>query len=94
MARLTLILLLTCTSFLSVNAQTASLSGNVKDTVQNEAVKNVVIALLYPNDSVLYKFTRTDANGKFTFKNILAGNYIIMATHPYFADIIFIFSCL
>lgn len=89
MARLTLILFFICTSFLNANAQTASLSGNVKDTVQNEAVKNVVIALLHPTDSVLYKFTRTDANGKFTFKNINTGNYIIMATHPYFADIIF-----
>jgi len=89
MARLTLIFLFICTTFVKLNAQTVSLTGNVKDTIQNKTVQNVVIALLNPKDSILYKFTRTDANGKFTFKNILAGNYIIMATHPYFADIIF-----
>lgn len=89
MARLTLIFFLTCISFFTSNAQSVSVSGNVKDTIQDKAVQNVVIALLHPKDSVLYKFTRTDANGKFTFTNILAGNYIIMATHPYFADIVF-----
>lgn len=89
MARLTLIFFLTCISFYTSNAQSVSVSGNVKDTIQDKAVQNVVIALLHPKDSVLYKFTRTDANGKFTFTNILAGNYIIMATHPYFADIVF-----
>lgn len=89
MTRLTLIVFFICSTFLKLNAQTTNLSGNVEDTIQNKAVQNAVIALLNPKDSVLYKFTRTDANGKFSFKDILSGDYIVMATHPYFADIVF-----
>lgn len=69
-------------------AQTITLSGSVKDTIQNKAVQNAVVMLLTPVDSVLYKFARTDIDGKYSFKNIKAGNYILMTTHPYFADFV------
>ena len=46
-----------------------------------------MIALLTPKDSILYKFTRTDAAGKFILKDVKPGNYILMTTHPYFADL-------
>ena len=51
-------------------------------------VKNAVIALLTPKDSILYKFTRTDAAGKFILKDVKPGKYILMTTHPYFADLL------
>ncbi len=70
-------------------AQTISISGSVADTNQNKGVKNAVVALLSTKDSVLYKFARTDADGKYSFKNIKAGDYVVMTTHPYFADVIF-----
>ena len=47
-----------------------------------------MVALLTVKDSVLYKFTRTDASGKYLFQNIKPGNYILLSTHPYFADMI------
>ena len=76
--------------FITVNikAQTPSVSGTIKDTTQNKGLQNAVIVLLTPKDSVLYKFTRSDANGNYYFKSIKPGNYIMMSTHPYFADMV------
>ncbi len=82
-------LFITVLSVSQTQSQTVSLSGKVTDTIQNKAVQNAVIALIYPKDSVLYKFTRTDANGNFSFKNLVGGSYIMMTTHPYFADVVF-----
>ena len=70
-------------------AQNISVSGSVADTSEKKGIRNAVVALLSTKDSVLYKFTRTDANGKYTFKNVKAGEYVVMTTHPYFADVIF-----
>ena len=50
--------------------QNATISGTVKDTIKQKGVQNAVIALLTPKDSILYKFTRSDASGNYTFKNI------------------------
>ncbi len=73
---------------IKTQAQTIFVSGSVADTMQNKGVKNAVVALLYTKDSLLYKFTRTDANGKYSFKNIKAGEFMVMTTHPYFADVV------
>ena len=70
-------------------AQNISVSGSVADTSEKKGIRNAVVALLSTKDSVLYKFTRTDANGKYAFKNVKAGEYVVMTTHPYFADVIF-----
>ncbi len=70
-------------------SQTITASGIVQDTINQKGVQNAVVALLYVKDSVLYKFTRTDADGKFSIINLKAGDYILMTTHPYFADVIF-----
>ncbi|HMJ48931.1 MAG TPA: TonB-dependent receptor [Ferruginibacter sp.] len=73
---------------ISARAQTISVSGSVSDTIQKKGVQNAVVLLLTPVDSVLYKFARTDAKGNYSFKNIRDGNYILMTTHPYFADFV------
>ena len=83
-ALLSLLLLLSVNTY----AQNASASGTISDTSSKKGVQNAVVALLSPKDSVLYKFTRTDANGKYSFANIQQGNYIMLTTHPYFADVI------
>lgn len=71
---------------LSVMSQKISVSGNLTDKSDAKPVKNAVIALLTPKDSILYKFIRTDATGNFTLQNIKPGNYIIITTHPFYAD--------
>jgi Outer membrane protein beta-barrel family len=69
-------------------AQPASMRGTLNDQNENKPVQNAVVALLTPKDSILYKFVRSDAGGKFAFRDIAPGDYILMTTHPYYADIL------
>lgn len=69
-----------------IKIQAQTVTGSIADTVQNKAVSNAVVILLSPGDSILYKFTRTDSKGNYSFRNIKDGNYILMTTHPFFAD--------
>ena len=69
-------------------AQLAKVTGSVSDANEKKPIKNAVIALLIPKDSILYKFTRSDPDGKYLINNVKPGNYILMTTHPYFADVI------
>src|ERR687890_669509 len=69
-------------------AQLSKVSGSVNDPNENKSVQNAVIALLIPKDSILYKFTRSNADGKYSLKNVKPGKYILMTTHPYFADLL------
>ncbi|MCX6314443.1 MAG: outer membrane beta-barrel protein [Sphingobacteriales bacterium] len=72
----------------NIQAQQASFSGTVTDTIQKKPVKNVVVALLHPGDSILLRFTRTDASGNYHINQLPFGQYILLTTHPYFADMI------
>nr|WP_315247995.1 outer membrane beta-barrel family protein [uncultured Flavobacterium sp.] len=67
-------------------SQKTNLSGVLTDESENTPIHNSVVALLTPKDSILYKFTRSDKEGKFSIKNIKAGNYILMTTHRQYAD--------
>ncbi len=68
--------------------QSVTVSGSVKETSEKKPIKNAVVALLTVKDSVLYRFARTNADGSFQLKNVKPGNYIIMTTHPYYADLL------
>lgn len=67
-------------------AQLSKVSGNVKDTVANISVKNAVVLLLSPKDSVLKQFTRTKDDGSYVFKELQQDKYILMVMHPLFGD--------
>jgi hypothetical protein len=69
-----------------VKAQT--LSGKMFDSTNNKAVPYAVVAVLKPVDSILMKFIRTDKEGKFSLKNIPVGKYILMISHPVYADFV------
>ncbi len=71
---------------LSISAQT--ISGKIVDTSGKKNISNAVVALLTTTDSVLYKFTRTNTEGKFEIKNATSGKYIMLITHPYYANYI------
>src|SRR6476620_1956249 len=77
-ALFTSIIILAFSSF----AQISKVSGSLNDLNENKPVKNAVIALLIPKDSILYKFSRSDAEGRYVLKNVKPGNYILMTTHP------------
>jgi hypothetical protein len=69
-------------------SQLSKVSGTVNDPNENKPVQNAVIALLILEDSILYKFTRSNNDGKYTLKDVKPGKYILMTTHPYFADLL------
>lgn len=71
---------------LLIYAQT--ITGVISDTANKKLVSNAVVAILNPVDSTLYKFVRTDKDGHFKLTNINKGKYILMFTHPVFADLL------
>ena len=88
MKKLIALILTSFTLLFSANAQLLKVSGAVNDKDENRSVANAVIALLTPKDSILYKFARADATGKFMIQNVKPGSYILMTTHPYYADLL------
>lgn len=67
-------------------SQKTNLSGILTDESEKTPIYNSVVALLTPKDSILYKFTRSDKEGKFNIKNVKTGTYILMTTHSQYAD--------
>jgi hypothetical protein len=67
-------------------AQKSSLKGSIRDTLNKQNLSNAVISVLRAKDSVLVKFTRTDAQGNFELKNLNGGNFILMVSYPAYAD--------
>lgn len=82
-------LLITLACAITVGTTTAqTISGKIIDSTNKKNISNAVVALLTTKDSILYKFTRTNADGKFKIANAKPGTYILMITHPYFADLL------
>jgi Outer membrane protein beta-barrel family/Carboxypeptidase regulatory-like domain len=73
-------------SSFAAQAQTGTIKGTVLDTTNRKAVVNAVVTLLTPKDSLFYKFTRTDNEGRFVFKDVKPGKYIFMISQSLFAD--------
>ena len=88
MPKLTVLLLSFLLFFFNQFSTAQNISGKISDTANKKYVSNAVVALLTPGDSMLYKFVRTDASGKFEIKNTSPGKYIVLITHPYYANYI------
>lgn len=73
----------------SFTSHSQSITGTIRDTAANKEIGNAVVALLTSGDSVLYKFTRSGKDGHFEINNPKPGNYILLVTHPYFADLVY-----
>jgi len=67
-------------------SQQASVKGSIMDTLNRQNLSNTVITLLQAKDSILYKFTRTNASGHFELKGLKGGKYLMLVTAPGFAD--------
>ena len=65
-----------------------SISGKIFDSSNSKAIPNAVVAILKPVDSILLKFIRTNKEGNFELKNVPPGKYILMVTHPVYADFV------
>jgi len=68
-------------------AQDTGIKGRLTDTADNKSLDNSVVALL-KHDSTLVGFTRANASGVFELRipADTAINYLLMVTHPSFAD--------
>ena len=77
--KLSLLFVIMLISRLAAMAQNPSISGKIIDQ-NNKALDFVNVGLLKANDSVLIKSAITDIEGKYTFSNVAAGNYIISAS--------------
>src|SRR5678816_3869447 len=71
---------------LTSHSQTTSIKGTVTDTSEKKNLANAVVALLRKSDSVLIKFTRTNAKGEFVLNDVRADSFVIMVTYPKYAD--------
>lgn len=60
--------------------------GSVVDTASMLNLGYTSISLISAKDSILQDFTYTDENGKFTLSAPELGDYIILSSHPSFAD--------
>ncbi len=83
---LTVFIILLFTSAIKVSAQKINVSGFIRDTVEKKSITNAVILLLTEKDSLIHRFTRSGKDGSFYIRNVVPGNYILMTTHPYYAD--------
>ena len=74
-------------SILTLSAQTSySIKGTTIDTALKLKLPNVNVSILNAKDSVLYKFIWTAEDGSFSISNIPAGEYILLASYPKYAD--------
>jgi hypothetical protein len=67
-------------------AQQASLKGTVIDTSEKKNLTNSVVALLRKSDSILVTYTRSDKTGQFMLPHVTPGKFVLMVTHPAYAD--------
>lgn len=73
---------------LAGTAKAQTITGKMYDASESKPVAYAVIAVLKPGDSVLVKFTRSDKDGNFELKNVPPGKYVLMITHPKYADFV------
>ena len=67
-------------------SQQVVLKGTVIDTTEKKNLTNSVVSILRKSDSLLLAFTRSDGLGNFKLKQLPAGKYLLMVTHPTYAD--------
>ncbi|SDC45266.1 outer membrane beta-barrel protein [Niabella drilacis] len=82
----TIFLLLFAMLQLAAYSQKAALKGQLVDSSEHKSLRSTVVALLRAKDSVLVSFTRADEKGHFSIPQLDSGRYIMMTTHPYFAE--------
>ncbi|RYY55248.1 MAG: hypothetical protein EOO09_11225 [Chitinophagaceae bacterium] len=78
---------LLCLGFSITRAQ-STVSGSLVDTSSQRKVSNAVVALIGVKDSLLYRFVRSDANGKFSIPGVRSDSFVIQVSHPDYADYI------
>lgn len=74
---------------LAGTAKAQTITGKMYDESESKPVAFAVIAILKPTDSILVKFTRSEKDGNFVLKDVPPGKYVLMITHPKYADVVY-----
>jgi hypothetical protein len=86
--RITILVLFVLAAQLA-NAQTTTLKGIITDKAEKANLVNASISLISVKDSVLAAFARAKADGSFEIKKPDSmGKYVLLITHPKYADLI------
>ncbi len=64
----------------------SSVRGVINDTINKQKLQNASVLLLHARDSILYKFTRSNATGAFSFPKVDTGRYKLLVTENAYAD--------
>jgi len=67
-------------------AQHLTITGNVQDTTAKGPLPNALTMVVRLADSTLIKYGRSDVNGIFKLEGIPIDTYIVVISHPSFAD--------
>jgi hypothetical protein len=86
MKKITLLFIFIIACYCFSSAQTATVKGVIFDNINQINLIGASVSLLQRKDSILYKFTRSDASGVFEFKNLLPGNYLLFIKQPFYED--------
>ena len=78
---LTTLLVLFTLPILTTAQQPAAVKGNVYDTVAKRGLAYATISIVHAKDSTLVTFTRADSTGKFSFKSLEKGSYLLSASY-------------
>ncbi|MFC3196788.1 outer membrane beta-barrel protein [Parapedobacter deserti] len=82
----TLVMVCSCWLFAVGQGNGYAIKGAVVDTASSIQLAKSSIVLVHAKDSMLYRFTRTDESGNFRLDDLEAGQYILFATFPEYAD--------
>ncbi len=85
--KITLIIIILAIKVLGYS-QSLQVTGTVRDTSTKANVKQAVVALLTPKDSILKAFTRVKDDGSYVLKDVKPGKYILSISHPNFGEYI------
>ncbi|SDC45192.1 TonB-dependent receptor [Niabella drilacis] len=85
--RFVLLLLFACCIQAAKAQSTGAIKGQLTDTTEHKDLTNALVTVMNAADSSLAGFTRTSKDGAFQVSGLDTGRYVIMITHPYFADV-------
>jgi hypothetical protein len=75
-----------------LSAQKVIIRGNVTDSVGGKGLPNALLMAIRFTDSTLVNYTRTDKNGIFKPIVLPCDTYVVLISHPAYADKIYFFE--
>lgn len=65
----------------TISAQNFTIEGKVEDSATKAPLYAATVSLVYAKDSALVSFSRTNDQGRYQFKNVAAGKYLLSVSY-------------